>query len=169
MKEKLYTIPLNDVKTLDIFKNAKTTGIFQFESEGMMNFLRKFKPSNFEDIVAAIALYRPGPMKNIDSYIKRKNGLEKIDYIDDSLIEILKPTYGIIVYQEQIMQIASIMAGYSLAEADILRKAMSKKKEEILLKYSDKNELCSKKIKVPSRSNNTVSIFFSAPMIFLLS
>ena len=127
-------IPLNDSRTLEIFKNAKTTGIFQFESEGMMNFLRKFKPSNFEDIVAAIALYRPGPMKNIDSYIKRKNGLEKIDYIDDSLIEILKPTYGIIVYQEQIMQIASIMAGYSLAEADILRKAMSKKKEEILLK-----------------------------------
>ena len=132
------TIPLNDVKTLDIFKNAKTTGIFQFESEGMMNFLRKFKPSNFEDIVAAIALYRPGPMKNIDSYIKRKNGLEKIDYIDDSLIEILKPTYGIIVYQEQIMQIASIMAGYSLAEADLLRKAMSKKKEDILLKERER-------------------------------
>ena len=132
------TIPLNDVKTLDIFKNAKTTGIFQFESEGMMNFLRKFKPSNFEDIVAAIAIYRPGPMKNIDSYIKRKNGLEKIDYIDDSLIEILKPTYGIIVYQEQIMQIASIMAGYSLAEADLLRKAMSKKKEDILLKERER-------------------------------
>ena len=131
-------IPLNDSRTLEIFKNAKTTGIFQFESEGMMNFLRKFKPSNFEDIVAAIALYRPGPMKNIDSYIKRKNGLEKIDYIDDSLIEILKPTYGIIVYQEQIMQIASIMAGYSLAEADILRKAMSKKKEEILLKERER-------------------------------
>ena len=132
------SLPLNDNKTLDIFRNAKTTGIFQFESEGMMNFLRKFKPSNFEDIVAAIALYRPGPMKNIDSYIRRKNGLEKIDYIDDSIKEILKPTYGIIVYQEQIMQIASLMAGYSLAEADLLRKAMSKKKEEILLKERER-------------------------------
>ena len=132
------SLPLNDYQTLDIFKYSKTTGIFQFESEGMMNFLRKFKPSNFEDIVAAIALYRPGPMKNIDSYIKRKNGLEKIDYFDPSLVEILKPTYGIIVYQEQIMQIASKMAGYSLAEADLLRKAMSKKKEDILIKEKEK-------------------------------
>ena len=129
----LRNIPLNDKKTLEIFKTGKTTGIFQFESEGMINFLRKYKPDSFEDVVAAIALYRPGPMKNIDSYIKRKNGLEKIDYIDDSLVDILKPTYGIIVYQEQIMQIASTMAGYSLAEADLLRKAMSKKKEEILI------------------------------------
>ena len=134
----LKNIPLNDKKTMAIFTNAKTTGIFQFESKGMMNFLRKYKPTNFEDIVAAIALYRPGPMKNIDSYIKRKNGLEKIDYIDDDLIDILKPTYGIIVYQEQIMQIASIMAGYTLAEADLLRKAMSKKKEEILINEKEK-------------------------------
>ena len=131
-------LPLNDAKTLEIFKTAKTTGIFQFESEGMMNFLRKFKPTSFEDIVAAIALYRPGPMKNIDSYIKRKNGQERIDYIDESLVEILKPTYGIIVYQEQIMQIASKMAGYSLAEADLLRKAMSKKKEDILIKERER-------------------------------
>ncbi len=134
----LTNVPLNDKRTIEIFKNAKTTGIFQFESTGMMNFLRKYKPDTFEDIVAAIALYRPGPMKNIDSYIKRKNGLEKIDYIDDSLVDILKPTYGIIVYQEQIMQIASIMAGYTLAEADLLRKAMSKKKEEILLAEKEK-------------------------------
>ncbi len=133
IKINLNDIPLNDKATISIFNRAKTTGIFQFESEGMMNFLRKFKPTNFEDVVAAIALYRPGPMKNIDSYIKRKNGTEKIDYIDDALIDILKPTYGIIIYQEQIMQIASKLAGYSLAEADLLRKAMSKKKEEILL------------------------------------
>jgi len=104
----------------------------------MMNFLRKFKPNTFEDIVAAIALFRPGPMQNIDSYIRRKNGLEKIDYIDDNLIKVLKPTYGIIIYQEQIMQIANILAGYSLAEADVLRKAMSKKKEDILIKEKDK-------------------------------
>ena len=133
IKVDLSNIPLNDKETIKIFSEAKTTGIFQFESSGMMSFLRKFKPSNFEDIVACIALYRPGPMKNIDSYIRRKNGLEKIDYIDDSLIDILKPTYGIIIYQEQIMQIASVMAGYSLAEADLLRKAMSKKKESILI------------------------------------
>ena len=138
IKIDLTNVSLNDLKTIEIFNKAKTTGIFQFESEGMMNFLRKYKPTNFEDIVAAIALYRPGPMKNIDSYIRRKNGLEKIDYIDDSLIDILKPTYGIIVYQEQIMQIASTMAGYSLAEADLLRKAMSKKKEEILLAEKEK-------------------------------
>ena len=134
----LSNIPLNDKETIKIFSEAKTTGIFQFESEGMMGFLSKFKPSNFEDIVACIALYRPGPMKNIDSYIRRKNGLEKIDYIDDSLIDILKPTYGIIIYQEQIMQIASTMAGYSLAEADLLRKAMSKKKESILIAEKEK-------------------------------
>lgn len=134
----LKNIPLDDKKTIEVFTRAKTTGIFQFESEGMMNFLRKYKPSTFEDVVAAIALYRPGPMKNIDSYIKRKNGLEKIDYIDDALVDILKPTYGIIVYQEQIMQIASVMAGYSLAEADLLRKAMSKKKEEILINEKEK-------------------------------
>ena len=134
----LSNIDLNDKETLKIFTQARTTGIFQFESEGMMNFLRKYKPDTFEDIVAAIALYRPGPMNNIDSFIKRKRGLEKIDYIDDALIDILKPTYGVIVYQEQIMQIASVMAGYTLAEADLLRKAMSKKKEEILLAEKEK-------------------------------
>lgn len=138
IKINLSDIPLNDPKTLEIFKLAKTTGIFQFESEGMMNFLRKYKPTTFEDIIAAIALYRPGPMKNIDIYIKRKSGREKIDYFDDALTDILKPTYGIIVYQEQIMQIASKMAGYSLAEADLLRKAMSKKKSEILIKEREK-------------------------------
>jgi len=138
IKVDLTNISLQDKQTIAIFNQAKTTGIFQFESEGMMNFLRKFKPTNFEDIVACIALYRPGPMKNIDSYIKRKNGLEKIDYIDDALVDILKPTYGIIIYQEQIMQIASVMAGYSLAEADLLRKAMSKKKESILINEREK-------------------------------
>ena len=131
-------IPINDSRTLNIFTTVNTSGIFQFESAGMMNFLRKFKPSTFEDVVASIALFRPGPMNNIDSYIKRKNGYEKIDYIDSSLEEILKPTYGIIIYQEQIMQIANIMAGYSFGEADILRRAMSKKKESILIAEKDK-------------------------------
>lgn len=132
------TIPLDDKKALAIFTNVETIGIFQFESSGMMNFLRKFRPNTFEDIVAALALFRPGPMNNIDSYIKRKQGQEAIDYIDEALVSILKPTYGIIVYQEQIMQIASVLAGYSLAEADVLRKAMSKKKESVLLEEKDK-------------------------------
>ena len=133
---KLEDIPLNDKKTIEIFTNVDTIGIFQFESSGMINFLKKFKITNFDDIVAAIALFRPGPMNNIDTYIKRKNN-EKYEIID-SLKPVLSSTYGIIVYQEQIMQIANIMANYSLAEADLLRKAMSKKKEEILLREKDK-------------------------------
>ena len=132
------TIPEDDPKALNIFNQVNTIGIFQFESEGMKKFLQKFKPTTFEDIVSALALFRPGPMKNIDSYIRRKRGLEKIDYFHKDLEPILKPTYGIIVYQEQIMQIANIMAGYTLAEADLLRRAMSKKSESILLKEKDK-------------------------------
>ena len=134
----LSDIKEDDKETSSIFETADTDGIFQFESEGMKNFLRKFKPSSFEDIFAAIALYRPGPMQNIDTYIKRKQGKEKIDYYHESLESILKPTYGILIYQEQIMQVASILAGYTLGQADILRKAMSKKKEDILLKEKEK-------------------------------
>ena len=104
----------------------------------MKNFLRKFRPTTFEDIFAALALFRPGPMNNIDSYIKRKHGKEKIDYLHPDLKKILENTYGIIIYQEQIMSIANILAGYSLGEADILRRAMSKKKEELLLQEKDK-------------------------------
>ncbi|MDD3341258.1 MAG: DNA polymerase III subunit alpha [Bacilli bacterium] len=132
------SIEEEDGETLRLFETVDTVGIFQFESEGMKNFLRKLKPNTFEEIVSAIALYRPGPMDNIDSYVKRKNGEEKIEYIHDDLLPILKPTYGVIVYQEQIMQIASSMAGYSYGEADILRKAMSKKKEQVLLGEKDK-------------------------------
>ena len=131
-------IPLNDQKALDIFNSADTIGIFQFESDGMINFLRKLKVTSMDDLFAAIALFRPGPMKNIPTYINRKKGIEKIDYIDPSLESILKPTYGIMIYQEQIMQIARTMADYTLGEADILRKAMSKKKKDILLKEKEK-------------------------------
>ena len=130
-------IPLNDPKAIEIFTKVDTIGIFQFESSGMMNFLKKFKITSFDDIVAALALFRPGPMQNIDTYIKRKNGLETIEILE-SLKPVLSSTYGIIVYQEQIMQIAHILANYSLAEADLLRKAMSKKKEDILIKEKDK-------------------------------
>jgi len=131
-------IPLNDSKTFELFKKANTIGIFQFESEGMKNFLQKLKPDNIEDLSVALALYRPGPMSNIDSFIKRKSGKEKIDYIDERLKDILEPTYGIIIYQEQIMKISNVMANYTMGEADLLRRAMSKKKEDILLKEKDK-------------------------------
>ena len=134
IKINLDDIPLNDKKTLDIFRSANTIGIFQFEKEGMRDFLRKLKPTCFEDIFAALALYRPGPMGSIPTYIRRKQGYENVDYIDSSLEPILKPTYGIIIYQEQIMQIVHVMADYTLGEADILRKAISKKKDELMKK-----------------------------------
>ena len=104
----------------------------------MRNFLRNLKPSTFEDIFAAIALFRPGAAINIDSYIRRKHGEEKVTYLDDSLKEVTKNTYGILIYQEQIMQLANVYAGYSLGEADILRRAMSKKKVDLLKNEEDK-------------------------------
>lgn len=125
-------IPLDDPDALKLFETADTCGIFQFESEGMKNFLRKLKPNTIYDIFAAIALFRPGPAVNIDSYIRRKHGLEQVTYLDPCLEGILSSTYGIIIYQEQIMQIANVMAGFSYGEADILRRAMSKKKLDLL-------------------------------------
>lgn len=125
-------IPLNDSETLKVFEKANTIGIFQFEKEGMRNFLRKLKPNCFEDIIAALSLYRPGPMGEIDTYIRRKQNKEIVDYIDPSLENILKPTYGIIIYQEQIMQIVHVMADYTLSEADTLRKAISKKNDILM-------------------------------------
>lgn len=125
------TIPLEDDKTIELFKKADTLGIFQFESDGMKNFLRKLKPDSLEDLICANALFRPGPSMFIDKYISLKQN-NKVEYIDDSLEEILKPTYGIIVYQEQILKIAQKLAGYTLSEADILRSAMSKKKYDVL-------------------------------------
>lgn len=126
------TIPLDDSKTYNLFKEANTSGIFQFESSGMRKFLKKLKPSNFNVLVAAIALFRPGPAENIDTYIARKEGRAEVTYLDKSLEPILKDTYGIMIYQEQIMQVASAFASYSLGEADILRRAISKKKVDVL-------------------------------------
>ena len=131
-------IPLDDKKTLKIFRDVDTDGIFQFESVGMKRFLSKLKINSFDDIATALALYRPGPMDNIDLFIARREGREKIDYIHPDLEDILKPTYGIIIYQEQIMQIVRKMASYSYGEADILRRAMSKKKESIILNEKPK-------------------------------
>ncbi len=132
------SIPFNDSKALKVFETSNTLGIFQFESDGMINFLNKLRANTFDDICAAIALFRPGPMQNIPTYIRRKNGEEKVDYLDPSLEGILKSTYGIMIYQEQIMQIAQVVSDYSLGEADILRKAMSKKKKDLLLKEEEK-------------------------------
>lgn len=128
----LQEIPMDDEETLKLFRQAKTVGVFQFESAGIKNVLRKLGPTSIEDIAAVNALYRPGPMENIDLFVNRKKGLEEITYPHDNLKDILEVTYGIIVYQEQIMQIASRMAGFSLGEADILRRAISKKKKEVL-------------------------------------
>lgn len=131
-------IPMEDIQTLNLFAQGETDGIFQFEAPGMIKFLKKLKPNKFSDIVAATSLYRPGPMDSIPEYLKGRNNPEKITYLSESLEGILKETYGIIIYQEQVMQIAEVMAGYTLGEADILRRAMSKKKEEILLKEKEK-------------------------------
>lgn len=131
-------IPLDDKKTLEIFKKVKTDGIFQFESYGMRRFLEKLQVSSFDDLIDALALYRPGAMDYIDNYIRRKNGEERVFCYHKSLEPILRPTYGIIIYQEQIMEIARTLAGYSLGEADLLRRAISKKKEDILIKEKPK-------------------------------
>ena len=122
----------SDSKTYDLLKSANTTAVFQLESEGMKRYLLKLQPDCFEDIIAMLALYRPGPLNSgmVDDFIKRKQGIQKIDYFHDDLKECLSPTYGVIVYQEQVMQIAQIVAGYSLGNADILRRAMGKKKAE---------------------------------------
>ena len=131
-------INLEDKETFKIFNNSNTLGIFQFETESMKDILKKFKIKSFKDIYNLSALARPGAKENIDTYLKRRDGQEEIDYFHPSLENILKPTYGIIIYQEQIMQIANILADYSLGEADILRRAMSKKKSEILVNEKEK-------------------------------
>jgi len=130
-------IPFDDKKTYDMLSRADTDLIFQLEGEGIRKTIKKLKPNNINDIIALLALYRPGPMEEIDNYIARKNG-EKFDYIHPDLEPILKETYGIIVYQEQIMLIAHNFAGLSLGEADILRRAVSKKKSEVLIKEREK-------------------------------
>ncbi len=123
-------VPLDDEQTYALYQRGDTIGTFQFESQGMREYLKELKPSNIEDLIAMNALYRPGPMDFIPLYIRRKHGLEKVEYPHPWLEEMLQPTFGIMVYQEQIMQAARIMAGYSLANADILRRAMGKKKKE---------------------------------------
>jgi len=131
---KYENIPFDDTRVYDLIASGKTMGIFQLESAGMLRAIRQIKPSNFNDIVAVLALFRPGPMENIPVYARRKQRKEQIEYLNDQFKAILDPTYGIIVYQEQIMQIVRLMAGFSYAEADMFRRAISKKDESQLAK-----------------------------------
>ncbi|MFL5410369.1 MAG: DNA polymerase III subunit alpha, partial [Myxococcales bacterium] len=132
-------LPLDDKKTYQLISSGDTAGIFQMESSGFTEMVKKLKPSVFEDIVAAGALYRPGPLESgmVDVFINRKHGREKVTYPHPKLETILKDTYGVIVYQEQVMQIAQVLGGYSLGRADLLRRAMGKKKADVMAKERD--------------------------------
>ncbi len=131
-------IPMDDENTLNLIARGETEGVFQLESDGMQDLLHDLMPTSFEDVIAAVALFRPGPMENIPTFVHNKHNPEDIEYLHPKLEPILKDTYGIMVYQEQVMQVASVMAGFSLGEADILRRAMGKKKPEVLESIKDK-------------------------------
>ncbi len=120
-------LPLDDAPAYELLQRGDTVGVFQLEGQGMRDALRKLKPDRFEDIIAIVALYRPGPMDNIDSYVNRKHGREEIESLHAMIEPILQETYGVIIYQEQVMQIAQVLSGFSLGEADLLRRAMGKK------------------------------------------
>src|SRR5438094_500650 len=131
-------LPLDDKKVYDMLSRGESTGVFQFESSGMREALRQVKPTQFEDLIALVALYRPGPMQYIPTYARRKNGLEQVTYIDERLKEITSSTYGISLYQEQSMEIAKKVAGFSPAEADDLRKAIGKKIHALMASLKSK-------------------------------
>ncbi|MFN7085395.1 MAG: DNA polymerase III subunit alpha [Burkholderiales bacterium] len=133
----LHELPLDDKATYDIFTSANTSAVFQFESRGMRDLLKRAKPDRFGDIIALVALYRPGPMELIPSFCERKHGRERVVYPDPRVEPILAETYGIMVYQEQVMQMAQIIGGYSLGGADLLRRAMGKKKPEEMAQHRD--------------------------------
>lgn len=130
------TIPLDDQKTFDLLRTCNTTAVFQLESRGMKDLVRRLQPDVFEEIIALVALFRPGPLQSgmVDDFINRKHGRARPEYLHPKLTHILKPTYGIILYQEQVMQIAQVLAGYTLGGADLLRRAMGKKKPEEMAK-----------------------------------
>lgn len=133
----LEKLPLDEKATFNLLKRANTTAVFQLESSGMKDMLKQAKPDCFEDIIALVALYRPGPMDLIPDFCRRKHGLQRVEYPHPSTESILKETYGIAVYQEQVMQIAQVVAGYSLGAADLLRRAMGKKKPEEMVKQRE--------------------------------
>jgi len=136
-------LSLDDPEVFKLIQSGKTLGLFQIESDGMQDLAKRLKPENFEDVIAMLALYRPGPMDAgmLDDYIERKHGRKKISYFYDEFEEVLKPilepTYGVIVYQEQVMQIVQAIGGFSLGEADIIRRAMGKKKADLMAKYAE--------------------------------
>ncbi|MBS3991703.1 MAG: DNA polymerase III subunit alpha [Erysipelothrix sp.] len=133
----LYTIPRDDQKTMQLIAKGDTTGVFQLESDGMTNLIVKMKPKVFDDIVATIALYRPGPMENIPMYLKARQSETDLSHMPELIHDIVRPTHGILIYQEQILQTVQILANFSLGKADILRKAMGKKNEVILNQLKD--------------------------------
>lgn len=132
------TLPLDDRKTFELLSRGQTHGVFQLESEGMRRYIKELKPSTFEDVVAMVALYRPGPMQWIDSFIRRKHGREQVSYIHPKVEAVLKDTYGTIVYQEQVMEISKSLAGFTGGEADTLRKAMGKKIASLMAQMKEK-------------------------------
>jgi DNA polymerase-3 subunit alpha len=134
----LAKLPLDDAKSYELLAKADTAGVFQLESTGMRESLKRLKPDRFGDIIAMVALYRPGPMDNIPTYIHRKHGDEPVDYLHDMLKGILEETYGVIIYQEQVIQIAQVMGGYTLGQADLLRRAMGKKDKAEMARHQAK-------------------------------
>ena len=134
----LDSVPLNDVKTFDLLSNGETSGVFQLEGSGMTRYIKDLKPTSLMDVAAMIALYRPGPMEHIDTFIKAKHGQIEVKYLHQILKDVTEETYGVIVYQDQVFFIAQSFAGYSMGEADILRKAMGKKIPEIMAAEKDK-------------------------------
>ena len=156
----LSTLPLDDEATYKLFQRGDTTGVFQLESAGMKRYLRELKPSVFEDIIAMVALYRPGPMQFIDSFIKRKHGEEEITYLHPGMENSLKNTYGILVYQEQFMQISKEWCGFTGGQADTLRKAVGKKKIDLMKKV--KPEFVEGAVKVGGATKEIAEQFWDA-------
>lgn len=154
----LAALPLDDKKTYELFQRGDTTGVFQLESAGMKRYLRQLKPTVFEDIIAMVALYRPGPMQFIDSFIKRKHGQEQITFLHEGMKNSLENTYGILVYQEQFMQISKEWCGFSGGQADTLRKAVGKKKMDLMVKI--KPEFVEGAVKVGGAPKETAEKFW---------
>ena len=155
----LSELPLDDKKTYDLFQRGDTTGVFQLESAGMKRYLRGLKPTTFEDIIAMVALYRPGPMQFIDSFIRRKHGEEEITYLHSGMKNSLKNTYGILVYQEQFMQISKEWCGFTGGQADTLRKAVGKKKIDLMKKV--KPEFVEGAVKVGGATKEIAETFWT--------
>lgn len=147
-------IPLDDKKTFKMLQAAKSTGVFQLESDGMKRYLKDLKPTELEDLIAMVSLYRPGPMELIPQYIARKHGRDAIKYLHPSLEPIFKNTYGVMVYQEQLIEAVKTLAGFSIAEADVLRKAVGKKIKKLLDEQEDKFKAGAKKTGIPENIIN---------------